>query len=156
MITYFDTSITAFAALDKRSRALDGDYILCPPSENYGYQSTPRNGLTFALMGVDGVHFAILKIDGTVRDDSPVVEISPMDSDDVFVLAESFLSFLSEACNVSAEEMQKVFEAERAGQCVLVTFLSDHFDRTRLVTEQRTRDLTAKYGPLIQRKVEHT
>jgi hypothetical protein len=110
--------------------------------------------VTFAAMGVDGVHYAILKIDGQVRDDSPVVHVSPMDSDDITVMAESFLSFLAVGCGVSPREMQAVFEAERSGGSQLVPFLSEHFDCYRLLGEERTHPLTARYGHLVERKSE--
>ena len=114
--SHFQTFIDAFATLDPRSRLLAGDEVLWPPRENSGYQSTPTNAVTFASMGVDGVHYAILKRDGQVRDDSPVVYVSPMDSDDLTILAESLLSFLAVGCGVSARKMQSVFNAERSGK----------------------------------------
>jgi hypothetical protein len=153
-ITHFEIFIRAFAVLDERSRVLDGDNVLCPPSEDYGYQSTPKNALTFASMGVDGVHYAILKRDGVVRDDSPVVHVSPMDSDDITVLAESFLRYLADGCRVSEEQMEAVLEAERAGKPELVDFLSERFDGSSLLAEERTDDLNARFGHFIQRKIE--
>ena len=146
--------MNAFARLDKRLRLLSGDYVLCPPSDDYGYQSTPRNALTFAEMAVDGVHYAILTIDGVVRDDSPVVQVSPMDSNDVIVLAGSFLLYLADGCQVSTRKMQEVIDAERASECRLVQFLAERFDGSRLFVEERTRKLTGRYGHLIERKVE--
>jgi hypothetical protein len=133
-------------------RILDGDNVHCPPSEDYGYQSTPKNALTFASMGVDGVHYAILKRAGTVRNDSPVIQVSPMDSDDVIVLAESFLRYLADGCRVSAQEMEAILESERAGKPQLVAFLSEHFKGTQLLEEERTNELTSRYGELVERK----
>jgi len=152
--THFQTFIDAFAALDKRSRIFDGSDILCPPSDDYGYQNTPKNALTFASMGVDGVHYAILKLDGALRDDSPVVQVSPMDSDDVIVLAKSFLRYLADGCRVSPRKMQRVFDAERAGKRQLVPFLAKHFDGITLLAERRVRKLTATYAHLVERKIE--
>ena len=151
--TYFQTFIDAFDAVAQKSRRLGGDDILCPPSEDFGYQSTPKNALTFSSMGVDGVHYAILRFKGQVRDDSPVIHVSPMDSDDVIVLAESFLKYLADGCGVSTRKMQEVFDAERSGKHRLVAFLSRHFDRSRLLKESRTHRLTARYGHLIERKI---
>ena len=151
--TYFRTFIDAFDAVDQTSRQLEGDDVLCPPSEDFGYQSTPKNALTFASMGVDGVHYAILRLEGQVRDDSPVIQVSPMDSDDVIVLAESFLRYLADGCGISTREMQEVFDAERSGRRQLVTFLSKHFDASRLLNESRTHPLTARYGHLIECKI---
>jgi hypothetical protein len=151
-ITHFQTFIDGFAAVEQKSRRLGGDDVLCPPTNDYGYQSTPKNAVTFASMGVDGVHYAILKIDGQVRDDSPVVQVSPMDSEDVTVLAESLLSFLAVGCGVSARKMQAVFDAERSGKSQLLPFLFEFFDPYRLLGEDRTNSLTARYGHLVQRK----
>lgn len=150
--THFQTFIDAFTAVDRRFRLLDGDDVLCPPSEDYGYLSTPKNAVTFAAMGVDGVHFAILKRDGQVRDDSPVVHVSPMDSDDLIVVADSLLLFLAIGCNVPTEKMQEVLEEELTGRRQLVAFLSAHFDRHRLLRQERLLSLTARYGHLIERK----
>lgn len=152
--TYFQAFIDAFGRVDPRFRLLGGDYVLCPPSEDFGYQSTPKNATTFASMGVDGVHYVILRIDGKVRDDSPVVHVSPMDSDDISVLAASFLSSLAVGCGVSNRNMKALFDSERSDKRVLVGFLSQHFDLSRLLGEKRTVSLTEKYGYLVERKGE--
>ena len=145
-----------FAALDEDSRIFDGDHIICPPSGDYYCESTPKNALTFSEMGVDGVHYAILMLGGVVRDDSPVVQVSPMDSDDVIVVAESFLHYLAAGCGVSTEKMQSLFDAERAGRHQLLPFLSEHFDGIKLLAEERIHDLVARYGHLVERKVGYT
>lgn len=150
--THFQTFMDAFAAVELRSRLLADDDVLCPPSEDYGYHCTPRNAVTFSAMGVDGVHTAILKVDGQVRDDSPVVLVSPMDTNDVTVVAESLVSFLAVGCAVSTQTMQAVFDAERSGGRQLVPFLSEHFDWHRLLGEERTRPLKAQYGHLVDRR----
>jgi hypothetical protein len=152
MTTHFETFIKAFCALDTDSRFLDGDYILCPPSEDFGYENTPRNALTFASMGVDGVHYAVLRLKGAIRDDSPVVQVSPMDSDDVLVLAESFLQYLADGCQVPTQTLLGVFEAERKGNTQLVPFLTTHFEASRLLDDERTKALSAKFRHLIEPK----
>ena len=145
--------MAAFLALPKRLRLLDDDLVLCPPSEDFGYQSTPKNALTFADMGVDGVHYSILKRDGKIRDDSPVIQVSPMDSEDITVLAESFLHYLSDGCGVTMQEMEAIFEAERTSHSRLVPFLSQNFKCRRLLKEERAKELTLRFGNLIERKV---
>lgn len=50
------------------------------------YDGDPANTTPFARMGCDGVHYSFLQIDGKVRDDSPVVQINPMDADDAFAI----------------------------------------------------------------------
>ena len=151
--THFDTFINAFDALDPTSRVPDGDEIVYPPNTEVDYESTPRNAVTFAWMGVDGVHYAILKVGGVVRDDSLVVQVSPMDSDDVTVLAGSFLEYLADGCEVSSEDMLGVIEAERAGEQQLVPFLRQRFDGSRLLHEHRTDTLNTRFEHLIERKV---
>jgi hypothetical protein len=47
--THFDIFMKAFASLDEDSRLLAGDYILCPPSDDYGYEDTPKNALTLDI-----------------------------------------------------------------------------------------------------------
>jgi hypothetical protein len=136
-MTHFETFVDAFSALDANSRLLDGDYVVIPPSKSSGYESTPKNALTFAEMGVDGVHFAVLTRNGSVRDDSPVVQVSPMDSEDVHLMAESFLEFLAVGCGVSMQQIDLVFAAERAGGHALVPFVTDHFQRSRFFSEER-------------------
>src|SRR5438876_947272 len=126
MATHFEIFIKAFATAPETFRRLDGDYVLCRPSKTRDYPSTPRNSITFADMGVDGVHYAILKIRGAVRDDSPVVQVCPMDSEDVFVLAESFLLYLSRGCGVSKRKIKELFEAELRSERLLVRFLRQH------------------------------
>ena len=154
-VTHFQTFIDAFALIEKQDRLLAGDFVICPPSNDFGYQSTPKNALTFATMGVDGVHYAVLTINGIVRDDSPVVQVSPMDSEDVFILAGSFLNYLADGCDVSTRKMQAVFKEERAGKHTLIAFLNEHFDRCgaeSLLDDARIDRLMAQYGHLIQRK----
>ena len=146
---YFKTFISAFAALPKQLRKLDGSLVICPPSADFGYSCTPKNALTFCSMGVDGVHYAILKIDGQVADDSPVVMVSPMDSDDVLVLAESLLEYLADGSEVSASEMHEIFVAEKLGERRLVEFLSKNFKVSRLLDDERLQSLTAEYRHLV-------
>jgi hypothetical protein len=105
-------------------------------------------------MGVDGVHYVILTTDGTVRADSPVIQVCPMDFSDLYqVLAESFLSFLAQGCGVSNHVMDSVFNRERHGELALVPFLKSHFDMSRLWNEKRTRKLV-EYLALIEQKPE--
>lgn len=118
------------------------EYLVFPPNPNSIYEATPRNALTFGQMGVDGVHYAILTIEGAVRDDSPVIQIGPMDfSQPYAVLGGSFLSYLADACDVSIPEMEAVFAKERAGKQKLVPFLKARYNHRRLFNEKRLRKL---------------
>jgi hypothetical protein len=148
--THFQTFIDAYSAINERERELGGDYVLCPPEDDFGYSSTPKNALTFARMGVDGVHWAILKIDGEVKDDSPIVYVSPMDSHDVTIMAESLLDFLAFGCRVSPSKMEAVFDAERSGSHRLFSFLTKHFQRDGLLADDRIAPLMDRLGHLIE------
>ena len=67
--TFFETFLRSLEPLPDKQGVLGKEWVIFPPSPDYGYASTPRNALTFAAMGVDGVHYAILAIEGVVRDD---------------------------------------------------------------------------------------
>lgn len=144
--TYFDTFLRAVESTPKRERfdILGDDYLVFPPHPDYGYDVTPRNAMTFASMGVDGVHYAILKIGGEVSDESPVIHVGPMDfSEPYVVLGDCFISYVAAACGVSISKMEAVFEDERAGGRVLVPFLKEHFVHSRLYEETRLRVLAS-------------
>jgi hypothetical protein len=138
----FELFVRAVAQAADRRGVLGEDEIVFPPEPDFGYESTPRNALTFGAMGVDGVHFAILKIDGAVTDESPVIHVSPMDfSKPYAVLGETFLAYLAAACDVTHSEMEAVFTAESTSGGKLVPFLKAHFDHSRLYNETRLRSL---------------
>lgn len=140
--THFETFVRAVENAGDRFGVLGDDALIIPPDPDYGYASTPRNAVTFSAMGVDGVHYAILKIDGAVTDESPVIHVSPMDfSQPYAVLGESFLGYLAVACGVSAGEMASVLEEERAHGGKLVPFLRECFDDSRLYDDARLRAL---------------
>ena len=142
--TYFDTFVRAVENTPMRDRrgVLGDDELVFPPKPDYGYDATPRNALTFGAMGVDGVHYAILKVDGEVSDESPVIHVGPMDfSEPYVVLGDSFISYLAAACGVAIGEMESVFAEERAGRERLVPFLKEHFVHSRLYDEKRLRKL---------------
>jgi len=79
MKTCFDTFLEAVSQSSDPEDVLGGDYLVLPPMEEFAdYWCAPTNVLTFACMGCDGVHYAIVKIDGRIQDDSPVIHVSPM------------------------------------------------------------------------------
>ena len=150
--TYFETFLRTVESCPDKREILGDEELILPPSPDYGYDSTPRNALTFAAMGVDGVHYAILKINGAIGDDSPVVHVGPMDfSEPYLVVGDSFINYLATACGITAREMEAVFQAERAGQGRLVPFLKQHFVPARLYDETRLRKL-APFLDLIEPK----
>src|SRR4026209_2656646 len=105
--TYFDTFLRALENASDHDGVLGEDYLVFPPTPDYGYEATPRNALVFGAMGVDGVHYAILRIDGEITDESPVIHVGPMDfSEPYVVLGDCFLAYLAAACGVSTREIE--------------------------------------------------
>jgi hypothetical protein len=140
--TYFDTFLRAVENAADQEGILGEEYLIYPPTPDYGYEATPRNALIFGTMGVDGVHYAILRIDGQVTDESPVIHVGPMDfSQPYVVLGATFVSYLADACAVSVREMEAMFAEERAGRQTLVPFLREHFVHSRLYDDERFRKL---------------
>jgi hypothetical protein len=151
--TYFDTFLRAVERTPDRDGVLGDDYLVFPPHPDYGYQSTPRNALTFGAMGVDGVHYAILAIDGAVTDESPVIHVGPMDfSEPHVVLGDSFVHYLAVACGVSIREMESVFDDERAGRYKLVPFLKERFNHSRLYEDEARLRKLKRYLDLVERE----
>jgi hypothetical protein len=121
-------------------RASDRDWLTAmgdenrvfPPSEDFGYSSIPKSAIVFGAMGVDGVQYAILQRDGIVRDDSPVIHVSPMDSDSPYtLLAHSFMEYLPTASGVSVAEMRSILYQERSDGNVLLLFMRDRFAHSK-------------------------
>ncbi|MFN9753054.1 MAG: hypothetical protein ACK57U_16905, partial [Planctomycetota bacterium] len=71
-MTAFNTFMTALGSAVTVDGVLGDEGVEFPPRENVDYWATPQNAVVFGWMGVDGVHYAILKIDGEIRDTSPV------------------------------------------------------------------------------------
>lgn len=103
-MTDFETFLMAIARLshEERRTVLGEENVIYPPIENLAYESTPCDSVAFGSMGVDGVHYLILKLDGEIRDDSPVIQFSPMDfSSPYTLLGHSFTEYLANACGVA-------------------------------------------------------
>jgi hypothetical protein len=141
-VTYFETYLRALDACADVQGVLGEEWVIHPPNPDYGYESTPRNALTFGCMGVDGVHYAILSLEDGITDESPVIQICPMDFSDLYqAKGDSFLTFLADGCGVPLGTMEEQFIAERAGKSTLVAFLKERFDMSRLWDEKRTQKL---------------
>ena len=84
--TYFATFVRSLERAGDRNGILGSDRVVFPPSLDFRYAATPRNAVTFADMGCDGVHYAILAIDGVIVDQSPVIHVSPMDTGDPYAV----------------------------------------------------------------------
>ena len=151
----FQSFLAVADAWDDPFDTLDGDALVNPPVDDFGYLNTPANSLTFLKMGVDGVHTAILKRDGVVREDSPVIYISPMDSDEWTILAPTFVDYLADGCAVPRERIIELLDAVEGDPAALVRFLSANFDRGRLLTEDRVNELNDRYLHLVEKKDEY-
>ncbi len=140
--TYFKTFLRAVEREPNTQGILGDDRVVFPPSPDFGYGSTPRNAITFGDMGCDGVHYAILALDGVVTDESPVIHVSPMDfSEPYAVLGATFFDYLAHACAASSAELDDVFARERRSGGSLVPFLRARFSHERLYDEARFQAL---------------
>lgn len=66
-------------------------------NEKEGYFCTPVDSFPFARTGVDGIHYALLTDFGLVQDldEAPVIQVSPMDSDRIQLVARNLHDFFS-------------------------------------------------------------
>lgn len=152
----FQTFLTAARAWHDPYDVLDGDYLVDPPKDDFGYFNTPANSLTFLAMGVGGVHTAMLKLDGAVRNDSPVIYVSPTDGDAEWtILAPTFVDFLADGCGVSKVEITDTLAAVEDNPEILLQFLQSNFDRSRLLDEARVGTLNEQYLHLVEKKDEY-
>lgn len=67
--------------------------------KNAGYRQTPLNSITFASIGVDGIHFGSITGGDNVAPDCPVAITIPMAFDDPnYIVGESLYDFLCFGC----------------------------------------------------------
>lgn len=83
-----------------------------------GYYCTPKNAVTFASLGVDGIHFCIIPDENDLTlESSPVYVVSPMDfGNHVNIIARNFYDFISlviETKDATALECISCFSRER-------------------------------------------
>ncbi len=134
-MTDFEVFLQAIGRLseEQRDSVLGDECVIYPPVEDLGYESTPKGAVAFGAMGVDGIHYLVLKMDGEVTDRSPVIYFSPMDFSGPYVLlGHSFKQYLALACNTDEGEIGLLIENERRGDSVLAQFLSQNFDHRHL------------------------
>jgi hypothetical protein len=134
-MTDFDTFLHAIGRLTEEQRriVLRDENVIYPPNENLGYESTPKDAVAFGAMGVDGVHYLILKRNGQITDESPVIHFSPMDfSNPYALLGHSFRQYLATVCGVTESAIVSIMDREHAGHAVLADFLCRNFDHRRL------------------------
>ena len=145
-MTAFDAFLTALEKTTDREGVLGDESIEYPPSETVDYWATPQNAVVFGWMGVDGVHYAILKIDGKIRDESPVIQVGPMDFDEPYsLLAPAFADYLAIGCATTRGTIEDLIAAEQRGQASLLEYLRSHFKQSRFWTGKVDRNI----GPYL-------
>ena len=77
-VTHFEACLHAMDACLDRDEVLGAECAIHLPTTDFGYENTPQNSITLACMGVGGVHYALLAVDGGTSDEPPVVQVSPM------------------------------------------------------------------------------
>ncbi|MDN5201961.1 hypothetical protein QQ008_11320 [Fulvivirgaceae bacterium BMA10] len=65
------------------------------PLENYNYSCTPKNSMTFAATGIDGVHFGIINKQKSEISSGPIVITVPIATKNNIVVAEDLDEFFS-------------------------------------------------------------
>lgn len=141
--------------------------FLYDPPKNASYRTTPLNSITFAGIGVDGIHFGSVSETSSVDPMAPVVLTVPMSLDiPNFIVGESLFDFLSLGCRHGYSNLgnlhlnrDEVFEYyqnppgtffdERA-QAILQT-LSDELSLVPWVDIRgHFQTLQTKYMPMLQ------
>lgn len=151
-MTAFGTFLTALGNAAERDGVLGNECVEYPPSEEVDYWATPLNAVVFGWMGVDGVHYAILKVDGEVRDSSPVIQISPMDFDEPYsLLAPTFVDYLAIGCGVTRSEIEGLIALEESGRSALLDFMRANFQQSRFWADHVERDV-GRYATMIVQK----
>jgi hypothetical protein len=139
--SHFSSFLAATRDLPREMRGLGENAIINPPSLDFGYVDTPSNAVTFAHTGVDGVHYALLARDGDVSNDSPVVQVSPMDfGEPVVVVARSFLEFLAIGCDLPEPTVETLLAGAIDDGRQLIAVLGDRFQDSRLFRDKRRLD----------------
>jgi hypothetical protein len=142
----FDIYLMALSLADTHNGVLGKEYVEYPPSEDYGYGATPRNAVVFGKMGVDGVHYAILKIGDQVCENSPVIQIDPMEWDCPHsLLAPTFKEYLAIGCGVKSAKIAALLSQEEAGEPVLLEYLRSRFRHSRFRGKGTDREI----GPYL-------
>ncbi|MFN3151488.1 hypothetical protein [Bremerella sp.] len=151
-MTTFDTFLQALGSADTLDGVLGDEALEYPPSETVDYWATPENAVVFGWMGVDGVHYAILKLDGHIDESSPVIQIGPMDFDEPYsLLAPTFKEYLAIGCGVTVDQVEPLLTQEASGTPALLDFMRTHFRQSRFWSDQVQRNI-GPYESMIIRK----
>lgn len=141
-MTAFESFLKALNNTPSTEGILGDECLEYPPNEQVDYWATPQNAVVFGWMGVDGVHYAILKIDGQILDESPVIQIGPMDFDEPYsLLAPTFMDYLAIGCGVDRDSIQQLFADEDMGQSSLLEFMRSNFKQSRFLSPEVSHDI---------------
>ncbi|MFG0243032.1 MAG: hypothetical protein ACF8R9_09620 [Phycisphaerales bacterium JB054] len=118
------------------------------------YHATPRNSTPFAASGVDGVHYVLLHLPERRLEDSPVIEVSPMDSDAWQCVGDNLREFLELHCQWYEEfsrdsaARSECSQAELDDALRVIAAFRDHFHLgPRPDREPRCEALSALHLP---------
>ncbi len=141
-MTAFESFLTALSNATNIDDVLGDECVEYPPDEQVGYWATPLNAVVFGWMGVDGVHYAILKIDGQILEESPVIQIGPMDFDEPYsLLAPTFMDYLAIGCGVDRNSIQQLLADEDMGRSRLLDFMRSNFKQSRFLSPDVSHDI---------------
>ena len=143
--------------------------FLHDPPKNAGYRPTPTNSITFASIGVDGIHFGSLSDGNAFDPESPVVLTVPMEFETPnWIVGESLYEFLCLGCEHGFAELGNMAHdidgtILRYGQPVSEWFDERSPDILKLMTDElslkpwcdlrdRFDDLQLRYMPQIRLK----
>ena len=99
----FDSLLNLMCKMEQHSKDFDDgleaiglSFLAVADFQNYGYDCTPENSLTFATTGMDGEHFSFLIENEVVDERSPVIFTAPTNYGGPYnvIIAEDFRMFL--------------------------------------------------------------
>ena len=113
-MTSFDIFLESLTRTSNLFDILDDGFVEFPLREDRSYWCTPKNAVIFGWTGVDGIHYTILKIEDDIREDSPILRVSPTDFEEPFsLLGRTFVDFLAIGCTVDRQIIEGIIEKER-------------------------------------------
>jgi len=151
-MTYFEVFMSAARAANVDGTVYGRDDLVDPPNPDYGYWATPVNSVTFASLGVDGVHTAIITEGGKITDDSPVAYVTPMDDPPVVILAATIMDFLADGCGIDRQEMIEMLDRSSQDPHTLIRFVDSNFDMGRLLDDDRITAMNETHLNIVEMK----
>ncbi|MDW7694496.1 hypothetical protein R9C00_07075 [Flammeovirgaceae bacterium SG7u.111] len=118
------------------------------PLENYNYFCTPKNSMTFATTGGEGVHFGFITEGNSEINDGPIVMTVPMSNKNNIIVAESFEEFLSLGYHVGWFAIEQLSYDEGDTIKYYSKPDSETTDKERLFLEIIRDELKIKFEPL--------